>query len=114
MGKQHTTKKEIYARFGKENVYCINTIENGHFLLGTPDYYTTRIEGFAANIWVVSHNFVVVEGYAPFGTKLDAQKVNKIWNKAYKVHKNNWCWARKQAQKNKYIRELYALAKGEK
>ena len=112
MGKQHTTKKEIYARFGKENVFCINT-GNGEILLFEPDYYTTRIEGFAANVWILG-DIVITEGYAPFGnTKLDYDKVKKIWNKAYKVYKSScqWSYNRKVAQIRKYRRELYNLAK---
>lgn len=111
MSKQHTTKKEIYARFGKENVFYINT-GNGEILLFEPDYYTTRIEGFAANVWILG-DIVITEGDAPFGNCLDYNKVMAIWNKAYNVYKssNKWSYNRKVAQRQKYRRELYSLAK---
>lgn len=64
--KQKTTKKWIYENFA-------NVIEVGYCNIQTllaglnPSYYTTRAEGWAADIYIVNNSTAIVTGYAPFG-----------------------------------------------
>lgn len=66
--KTQTTQKAIKNRY--TNIikvgYC-----NLQFLFKalnqSPNYYTARAEGWAADIYHINNNTVIVTGYAPFG-----------------------------------------------
>lgn len=64
--KQKTTRKYLWSNFGHiiSIGYCnIQTLLRGW----DPDYYLTRAEGWAADVYVFSGNIAIVTGYDPIG-----------------------------------------------
>ena len=63
--KYKTTQKAVYRDFG--NVLQVGYCNLQHLLSGiSPDAYTTRIEGWAADVYMFGR-VAIVTGYAPFG-----------------------------------------------
>lgn len=79
--KRKTTKKELRAWFK-------TIISVGYCNLQTlfadidPAYFLTRTEGWAADVYILDINTVVVTGYAPFGNvspEYDLQRKYELW-----------------------------------
>jgi hypothetical protein len=82
--KFKTTKKAILA--GYRNIICVGYCDL-QALLGFKDpiAYTTRSEGWAADIYDVNGT-AIVTGYAPFGNIRPGYEANKSYNdKAYAI-----------------------------
>jgi len=64
-------KNKVSRRFINDrytNIICVGYCNLQRLLTGVPPmYYTTRVEGWAADVYELNHNTVVVTGYAPFG-----------------------------------------------
>ena len=64
--KQKITRKELRTKY--ETIISVGYCNLQTLLSDTsPDYYITRIEGWAADVYEVSSNAAIVTGYAPFG-----------------------------------------------
>jgi hypothetical protein len=111
--KYKTTRKAVRARYGT-NIYIVN-MGGANRLLGEPDAYITRVEGWACDVWTMS-GICFTEGNAPIGTNIDYDFCVKYINKARKIlsYKNKWSWRRKQAQVEKIRAEfIEKVKKGE-
>jgi hypothetical protein len=95
--KYKTTRKAIRARYGT-NIYIVN-MGGADKLLGLPDAYITRVDGWACDVWTLS-GICFTEGDAPIGENVGYDFCQKYINKARKIlsYKNRWSWRRKQAQ----------------
>lgn len=64
--KTKITRKDLRASYG--NIISIGYCDIQTLLRDTtPDYYLTRVEGWAADVYVVGRNTCIVTGYAPTG-----------------------------------------------
>lgn len=86
--KEKTTRKYLRANFGHiiSIGYCnIQTLLRDT----TPDYYLTRVEGWAADVYVFSSNIAIVTGYDPVGNiKPPYELQQKYENKAREAVNN--------------------------
>lgn len=66
MSKARVTKKSIKERYG--NIVEVPYCNLQHVLCyKMPFGYTTRVEGWAADIYYIDSDTVIATGYAPFG-----------------------------------------------
>lgn len=64
--KHKTTRKELRERF--PIIICVGYCNLQTLLVDIdPAYYLTRTEGWAADVYRIGRNAVIVTGYAPFG-----------------------------------------------
>ena len=109
--KYKTTRKELRAQFGKDIFYVhMNSPER---LLGEPNAYITRVEGWACNVWIFS-GVCITEGYSPMGKPVNFDVCREYEKKAKKILDNNWSWKRQQAQIAKLREKFIEYVKGEK
>ena len=78
--KKHTTKKYINSLYDNRIKigYC-----NLQMLLSrtAPAYYTTRAEGWGADIYIVNSDTVIITGYAPWGNITVPYDTQRKYNK---------------------------------
>ena len=64
--KRKTTKKELRELF--TTIICVGYCNLQSLLVDIdPAYYLTRAEGWAADVYIIDCNTIIVTGYAPFG-----------------------------------------------
>jgi hypothetical protein len=112
--KYKATRKQLKAQYGK-SIYYVH-MNSANRLLGEPQAYLTRAEGWACDVWEIPGVCIITEGYAPIGEPLDFDLCRKYENKAKEILDNNWSYKRQQAAiaklKDKFVNE--AILKGEK
>ena len=82
------TQKEIKANFNK--IICVPYCSLQNLLYcESPDAYTTRREGWAADIYDMGGGVAIVTGYAPFGNIRPAYELLKCYEKQAKSIRNN-------------------------
>ncbi len=87
--KFKTTKKAINA--GYYNRICIGYCNIQYMLqYKSPIAYTSRVEGWAADIYEISPNTVIITGYAPFGNIRPAYEVQERYNNQAREIVGNW------------------------
>lgn len=86
--KIKTTQKEIKSKFRK--IVCVGYCDLQYLLMyESPTYYTTRVEGWASDIYIFD-DIAISTGYAPFGNiKIDYDILRKYDSKARKII-DNW------------------------
>lgn len=109
--KVKVTKKGIKENF--KNIISVGYCEL-QFLLRekNPIFYTTRVEGWGADIYQINNTTCVVTGYAPFGNiKIERSIIKKYEDAARKVccdYSLNWEQQTKKLDKllDKFIKEV--------
>lgn len=87
--KFKTTKKAINA--GYSNRICIGYCNIQHMLqYKSPIAYTSRAEGWAADIYEISPNTVIITGYAPWGNIRPAYDVQRKYDCKAREIVGNW------------------------
>lgn len=112
MAKIKTTQKAIKKCFSKviKVPYC-----GAHCLLQwtSADYYTTRAEGWAADIYDID-GVAIVTGYQPFGGySIDHKTLHRLERKAMAIwsYRNKWHYNRKKAEVKKLLNKAIEAAK---
>lgn len=91
--KFKTTQKEIRSHY--ENVICVPYCHLQTLLSHSdPIAYTTRVEGWGADIYEVDSNTCIATGYAPFGNIKPGYALCQKWemkarNRIYKLQYEN-------------------------
>lgn len=67
--KTRITRKEAKSWFGNRIYSCGQADSYLDSLLGSPDFYFTRVEGWACDAWVFG-NCLLTAGYASFGKEI--------------------------------------------
>lgn len=89
--KYRTTRKAIKETYGNANIYEVGS-GNLQYLLRfiDPFAYSTRVEGWACDYYDIGNGIVLVDGYAPFGKKVNFDtmklfddKAREIWDEFY-------------------------------
>jgi hypothetical protein len=107
--KFKTTRKDLKTQFGKAIYYVhMNSPER---LLGEPDAYLTRVEGWACDVWIFG-SICITEGYAPIGKAIDFDICREYEEKARHILGNKWTWKRQQAQIEKLREKFIEYVKG--
>ena len=79
--KRKTTKKELRGWFN--TIICVGYCNLQSLLVDIdPAYYLTRPEGWAADVYIVDCDTIIVTGYAPFGNvspEYDLQRKYELW-----------------------------------
>lgn len=79
--KRKTTKKELRAWF--KTIISVGYCNLQSLLIDIdPAYYLTRVEGWAADVYIVDCDTIIVTGYAPFGNispEYDLQRKYELW-----------------------------------
>lgn len=100
--KTKTTRKYIKQNY--KNIIMIPNYLNIQNLIRykSPDYYLTRSEGWAADVYHIDFDTCIVEGYAPIGNiKPDTKTAKQYNDKAKKIdnHKT-YKWKTKEEKIN--------------
>lgn len=112
--KFKTTRKAIKENYS--NIICISYCHLQQLLSGKePIAYTTRREGWAADIYEVNNNTVIVTGYAPFGNiHPDYELVKEYEKKANIITSSSIInWEEKQERLNILINEFVSRVEEE-
>lgn len=83
--KVKVSKKEILRNY--KNIIKIGYCDFD-FLLSrkNPNFYTTRAEGWGADIYQINYNTCIVTGYSPFGNiEIERNTIQKYEEKARKI-----------------------------
>ena len=104
--KFKTTRKDIKNHYGKD-VYYVR-MSNPKFLLGEPQAYITRVEGWACDVWIFDR-LCITEGYSPMGIAVDFDLCREYEEKARKIYKNNWTYKRKETEIKKLCDKFIKL-----
>ena len=79
--KTKITRKDLRASYG--NIISIGYCDIQTLLRDTtPYYYLTRVEGWAADVYVVGRDAVIVTGYAPFGNIVPSYELQRKYEMA--------------------------------
>ena len=79
--KYRTTKKDVMSGYNK--VICVPHCRLQNLLdCETPVAYTTRKEGWGADVYDLGGGVAIVTGYAPFGNVRPSYEVQQKYNKA--------------------------------
>lgn len=109
--KYKTTRKELKKQFGND-IYYVH-MNSAKRLLGEPQAYITRVEGWACDVWIFD-DICITEGYSPMGKGIDYDVCREYEKKAKKILGNKWAWKRQQAQIEKLREKFIKYVKGEK
>lgn len=110
MKKVKVTQREIKEGF--KNIIEVSYCEIQHLLSHkNPDYYTSGVYGWNADIYKINNNTVIVTGYRPFGNVKNWKLARKYEEKAYKIDHDWDIPYEKRSKKlenllNKYIDEI--------
>lgn len=86
MGKYETTKKAIYEKYGKANVYSIGNCNLQNMLnYEYPFAYSTRVEGWACDYYDVGKGIILCDGYDPIGKKVSFDTMRLFDEKAREI-----------------------------
>lgn len=91
-----TTKKEIEKNY--KNKICVPYGDLQYLLcFKSPEFYTSGVYGWNADIYQYNYNTVIVTGYRPFGNIVKYEIVKKYEDKAKKIifNKNISCTKQK-------------------
>ena len=90
MTRTKTTKK--YLRGNYKNIIKCGYCTVQHLLnLAHSDYYLTRVEGLAADVYILNSDTILVTGYAPFGNIEPSYRTFKKYeDEARKIVCNSW------------------------
>lgn len=105
--KFKTTQKAIKANY--KNIICIGYCNLQQLLSGKePIAYTTRKEGWAADIYEINPTTVIVTGYAPFGNiRPEYDIIEKYEHKANVIKCSSIInWEEKRARLNILVTEF--------
>ena len=109
--KVKVTKKEIKENY--KNVISVGYCELQFLLKGkNPNFYTSGIYGWGADIYQISNTACIVTGYQPFGNiEIERNTIQKYEEKARKVYCDyslNWKQQIKKLEKllDKFIKEV--------
>lgn len=109
--KFRTTQKEIKANFSKiiSIPYC--SLQNLLYH-ESPVAYTTRREGWAADIYDMGCGVAIVTGYAPFGNIRPAYELQERCEKQAEAILHNYClsWAEQREQLRQLAKEFIVEA----
>lgn len=82
--KVKVTQREI--KNGFKNIIDVGYGELQHLLSHkAPDYYTSGVYGWNADIYKINNNTVIVTGYRPFGNIGNWNLAREYEEKAYKI-----------------------------
>ena len=116
MKKVKVTQREIKEGF--KNIIEVGYCEIQHLLSHkNPDYYTSGVYGWNADIYKINNNTVIVTGYRPFGNIRNWNLARKYEEKAYKID-HDWNAAYESRTKKldnllrKYIEEILKEKEG--
>ena len=83
--KYRTTKKAINSSF--KTKICVTYCGLQYLLeCEQPMAYTTRKEGWGADIYMVNPNVVIVTGYAPFGNVMPSRELREKYENLSLIH----------------------------
>ena len=109
--KDRVTQKEIKANFNK--IICVPYCSLQNLLYcESPDAYTTRREGWAADIYDMGGGVAIVTGYAPFGNIRPTYELLKRYEKQAESIRNtspfSWSEHRKKLRQlaKEFIEEV--------
>lgn len=109
--KFRTTQKEIKANFSKiiSIPYC--SLQNLLYH-ESPVAYTTRREGWAADIYDMGCGVAIVTGYAPFGNIRPAYKLREQFEKQAETIRYDYTlsWAEQREQLRQLAKEFIVEA----
>ena len=81
-----TTKKEIEKNY--KNKICVPYCDLQYLLyFKSPEFYTSGVYGWNANIFQYNYNTVIITGYRPFGNIEKYEIVKRYENEAEKIVK---------------------------
>ena len=107
--KFRTTQKEIKANFDKiiSVPYC--SLQN-LLCWESPVAYTTRREGWAADIYDMGGGVAIVTGYAPFGNIRPAYQLREHYEKQAEAVRLDYSlsWTEQREQLNQLAKEFIA------
>ena len=85
MAKAHVTKKWVNQNFQRRlyTGYC--NLQN-LLWYKSPAYYTTRVEGWGADIYLIDQQTVIITGYAPFGNIHIPYELAKHYDSIAELH----------------------------
>lgn len=109
--KVKVTKKEIKENY--KNIISIGYCELQFLLRGKePNFYTSGVYGWGADIYQINNTTCIVTGYAPFGNiEIERNTIQKYEEKARKIccdYSLNWEQQTKKLEKllDKFIKEV--------
>ncbi len=80
--KEHTTKGRVYAEYSRVVWVGYCDLANALDLAGkSPEAYTARAEGWAADIYDCGEGVALVTGYAPFGRFRLPYEFAQLWRR---------------------------------
>ena len=87
MAKAHVTQKWVNQNFQRRlyTGYC--NLEN-LLWYKSPAYYTTRREGWGADIYLIDPQTVIITGYAPFGNIHIPYERAKHYDQLAQIHRD--------------------------
>ena len=100
--KVRVTKREIMN--GYNNVICVGYCCLQNLLeYESPEYYTTRREGWGADIYDVGNGNAICTGYAPFGNiRVDSATCQKYEEMVHE-HQNSFDYKKEKAYRTKKL-----------
>ena len=109
--KVKVTKKEIKENY--KNVISVGYCELQYLLRGkNPNFYTSGVYDWGADIYQINYNTCIVTGYRSFGNiKIERDTIQKYEEKARKICRDyslNWEQETKKLDKllDKFIKEV--------
>ena len=112
--KYKATRKQLKAQYGK-SIYYVH-MNSARRLLGEPQAYLTRAEGWACDVWEIPGTCIITEGDAPIGEPLDFDLCREYEIKAKEIIDSEFNYKKQQAKIKKLRDEFIkkTVLKGEK
>ena len=107
--KFRTTKRELRKNYGKD-IYYVH-MGSPKRLLGEPQAYCTRVEGWACDVWVFD-GICITEGYSPIGQGIDFELYRDYERKAKDILDNGQDYKKQEKQIAKLRDKFINIIKG--